>query len=299
MEITNLTPLRIFADVIATGSFTAAAELHGITQPAVSFHVRQLEQSAGTTLIAREGKRAVATAAGLELLGHITRIEQEVQATIRDMAMFTSQESTQLRIGTGSTACATLLPGVLRLVRRSLPRTHLMVVTGTSPEITRKLMAHDIDIGVVTLPVRERSLASLPLVDDEIVLLAPAGMPLPQDVTPQSLQDLPSVMFESAHITRGLIADWFADAGLTFHPTMTVANLEALRELIALGMGYAIVSRLALPNGALSGDLAVRSLSPRLFRTIGLVTRRNQPSNHAADIFLAALRQEIARREGL
>ncbi|MCA9834858.1 MAG: LysR family transcriptional regulator [Thermomicrobiales bacterium] len=296
MEITNLTPLRIFTDVIATGSFTAAAEIHGVTQPAVSFHVRQLEQSVGTTLIAREGKRAIATAAGVELLHHIARIEHEVQATIRDMAQFTAQESTQLRIGTGSTACATLLPGVLRLVRRSLPRTHLAVVTGTSPEITRKLVANDLDIGVITLPVRDRALISTPLFDDEIVLLAPATMMLLDEITPQSLQDHPSVMFESAHITRGLIADWFADAGLTFYPAMTVANLEALRELVALGMGYAILSRLALPQGTLSGDLVVRSLSPRLSRTIGLVTRRNQPGNHAAEIFIAALRQEIQKR---
>lgn len=296
MEITNLTPLRVFADVLATGSFTAAAAIHGVTQPAVSFHIRQLEQLFATTLIVREGRRAVATAAGSELLRHIGKIEREVQETVHDMVQFTAQESTQLRIGAGSTACATLLPDVLRLVRRSLPLTHLSVMTGTSPEIVRQLVAIDLDVGIITLPALDKSIATTPLFDDEIMVLAPAAMNLPEMIDPMSLQDHPAIMFQSAQVTRGRIDEWFNNAGLSFHPTMTVASLEALRELVALGMGYAIVSRLAILPDSMPGNLMLRSLTPSLFRTIGLASRRGQSSSHAVDIFSAALQQVIQQR---
>lgn len=292
MELTNLTSLRIFADVIATGSFTAAAELHGVSQPAVSFHIRQLETMFGISLIARQGRRATPTAAGAELLRNIAHIDSAVSQTMRAMDQFADVSSGQLRIGTGSTACATLLPGVLRLVRRSLPGMEISVVTGNSPEIARRLAANEIDIGLVTLPVKGRTIQSTPLLQDEIVMLAPLSMDIPGPVTPQALFQHPAMMFESARVTRKLIDAWFAEAGLTFHPAMTVGSLEAIRELVGMDMGYALLSRLALPSNEIAENLAIRSLTPQLHRTIGYVVRRDQPMSPAIERFIAALARQ-------
>ncbi|MCO5214996.1 MAG: LysR family transcriptional regulator [Thermomicrobiales bacterium] len=294
MNISNLTPLRIYADVIATGSFTAAAALHGITQPAVSFHIRNLEDSMGVTLIAREGRRAIPTAAGVELLKQFAKVERATEELVREMTQFTESDATSLRIGTGSTACATLIPAALRLLRRSLPRTHLSIITGTTPEITRQLVANDLDIGIVTLPVQERSISTTRLLDDEIVLVAPISMNLPAEITPQSLEEHPAIMFQSAQVTRALIDGWFAQAGMSFRPTMTVGSLEALRALVGLEMGYAILSRLAIAPGALPDQLVVRSLSPQLHRTIGLAMRRDEPVSRAVEVFSAAIKVATA-----
>lgn len=293
MDITNLTGLRIFADVIATGSFTAAANLHGVTQPAVSFHIRQLETMFGVPLISREGRRAVPTAAGAELLRNIAHIDQAVSNTIRAMDQFASTSAGELRIGTGSTACATLLPDVLRQLRRSLPGTEISVVTGNSPDIARRLAANEIDIGLVTLPVEGRTIQATPLFDDEIVLLAPPSLDLPDVVTPKVLYQHPAMMFESARVTRSLIDGWFAESGLTFHPAMTVGSLEAIRELVGMGMGYALISRLALPPDTSPSGLVVKSLSPQLFRTIGYAIRRDQSIPPATQLCIAALKQSV------
>lgn len=291
MELTNLTGLRIFADVIATGSFTAAAELHGVTQPAVSFHIRQLETMFGVALIARDGRRAIPTAAGAELLRNIAHIDSAVGNTMRAMDAFSNVSGGELRIGTGSTACATLLPGVLRQLRRSLPGTEFSVVTGNSPEIARMLAANEIDVGLVTLPVEGRTIQSTPLFEDEIVMIAPPSMELPDVITPDVLFQYPAMMFESARVTRSLIDTWFADAGFTFHPAMTVGSLEAIRELVSMEMGYALLSRLALPEGDVADRLRVRSLSPHLFRTIGYAVRRDQSIPPATELFIAAVSQ--------
>ena len=289
MKLANLTGLRIFADVIATGSFTAAAELHGITQPAVSFHIRQLETMFDVPLIAREGRRAIPTAAGAELLRNVAHIDSAVGNTIRAMDQFSESGSGQLRIGTGSTACATLLPGVLRQLRRSLPGTEISVVTGNSPEIARKLAANEVDVGLVTLPVDGRTIQTTPLFEDEIVMIAPPSMELPDVITPDVLFQHPAMMFESARVTRSLIDGWFAEAGFTFHPAMTVGSLEAIRELVGMDMGYALLSRLALPTERSSDGLRVRSLSPQLFRTIGYAVRRDQSIPPATELFIAAV----------
>lgn len=289
MEITNLTGLHVFADVIATGSFTAAAEARGITQPAVSFHIRQLETRFGIPLVAREGRRAFATAAGAELLRNIARIDEAVAETVRAMNQLAGGSGGELRIGTGSTACATLLPGILRQLRRSLPGTSISVMTGNSPEIARKLAANELDVGLVTLPVQGRTIETISLFEDEIVMLAPPLMDLPNPVTPAVLHQLGAIMFESARVTRSLINGWFAKAGLTFQPAMTVGSLEAIRELVGMDMGYALLSRMALPADQAPDGLRVRSLSPQLFRTIGYAVRRDQPIQPATSQFIAAL----------
>lgn len=293
MSVSNLRSLRIFADVIATGSFTAAAEVHGVTQPAVSFHIRQLEAEFGTMLIVRSGRKAMPTAAGAELLRHISRIEQAIDSASREMGKFSTVESAPLRIGTGSTACAALLPAVLRLVRRSLPNIEISVVTGNSPEIARKLVADEIDIGLVTLPIRDYPVVTEPLFEDEIVVLAPTAMDLPNDVPPHALADHAAMVYESARVTRELIENWFRDAGIPFHPAMTVGSMEAIRELVSMEMGYAVISRLALPAVGVPDGVVVRSLSPQLHRTIGFALRRDHLPHISRDIFLAALRRQI------
>ena len=286
MKLTNLTGLSIFADVISRGSFTAAARIHGITQPAVSFHIRQLENTFGVPLVMREGKRAMPTAAGAELLRHIAHIERAVGNTIKAMEPFAGATAGALRIGTGSTACATLLPEVLRGVRRSLPGIDISVVTGNSPEIAAMLLADEIDVGLVTLPVEGRNLLTTPLFDDEIVMLAPPGMEI-RDATPAELHQSPAIMFESARVTRTLIEGWFGRAGFTFHPHMTVGSLEAIRELVRLDMGYALLSRLALPT--MTEDVRVVSLSPPMFRTIGYAMRKDRIVSPAVDTFVSAV----------
>lgn len=293
MDGINLTGLRIFADVISTGSFTRAAELHGVTQPAVSFHIRRLETQFDVPLIAREGRRAIPTAAGAELLRNIAHIDSALANTLRAMNQFSDASGGQLRIGTGSTACATLLPPILRQLRRSLPGTEISVVTGNSPEIARKLAANELDVGVVTLPVEGRTIQATPLFEDEVVMLAPPSMDVTDEITPQVLHQQPAMMFESARVTRSLIERWFVGEGLTFHPAMTVGSLEAIRELVEMDMGYALLSRLALPADASPAGLRVRSLAPQLFRTIGYAIRRDHLTPPATEVFIAELEKRF------
>ena len=114
----NLDALRTFAQVIELGSFSAAAERGGITQPAVSLQVRQLERRFGLKLVERVGRRAGPTAAGLELLTHIRAIDTALAQAEQAMTAHASQVAGRLRLGTGATACTYLLPPLLAGLRR-------------------------------------------------------------------------------------------------------------------------------------------------------------------------------------
>ena len=121
MTTLNLGQLATFRLVVQRGSFSAAADVLGISQPAVSLQIRQLEQFLQARLIERTGRGVKATAAGLALFTHGERIEQAVEETIRAVAAFSQEVSGTITIGMGATACIHLLPPLLQQLKMVHP----------------------------------------------------------------------------------------------------------------------------------------------------------------------------------
>lgn len=119
-------------------------------------------------------------------------------------------------------------------------------------------------------------------------MIAPPGMELPARLTPEALARLPVLLFEPGGITRRIADEWFARAGVTLKPVMSLGSVEAIKRLVGAGLGCAI-----LPGMAVRGEsdgLLVRSLSPRVHRTLGLVLRRDKPLHRGLRETLKALR---------
>ncbi|WP_348995985.1 LysR family transcriptional regulator [Achromobacter sp. HNDS-1] len=275
----NLDALRTFAQVIELGSFSAAAERGGITQPAVSLQVRQLERRFGLKLVERVGRRAGPTAAGLELLTHIHAIDTALARAEQAMTAHASQVTGRVRLGTGATACTYLLPPLLAGLRRRFPALDVVASTGNTADMLRGLENNTLDIGLVTLPAPGRMIEATPVLEDEFVAIFPARGPLgmPDAVTPQALAALPLVLFEPGARTRGLVDDWFDAAGVAAKPVMELGSTEAMKEIVAAGLACAVLPRLAVSGAGQRASLAVRSLTPRLARTLAVVVRRDKP----------------------
>lgn len=275
----NLDALRTFAQVIELGSFSAAAERGGITQPAVSLQVRQLERRFGLKLVERVGRRAGPTAAGLELLTHIRAIDTALAQAEQAMTAHASQVTGRVRLGTGATACTYLLPPLLAGLRRRFPALDVVASTGNTADMLRGLENNTLDIGLVTLPAPGRMFEATPVLDDEFVAIFPARGPLgmPDPVTPQALAALPLVLFEPGARTRRLVDDWFEQAGVAAKPVMELGSTEAMKEIVAAGLACAVLPRLAVSGAGQRASLAVRSLTPRLARTLAVVVRRDKP----------------------
>lgn len=273
----NLDYLRAFVDVIERGSFSAAACGLGLTQPAVSLQVRQLEARLGVRLVERVGRTPRPTAAGAELLEHARQIDAAVSAALDRMASHATGALGRVRLGTGATACTFLLPPILRDLRRRFPTLEITVTTGNSPDILKAVDDNRIDVGLITLPATGRMLEITPVLDDEFVVIAPRELRLPSPVTAAALATRPVLLFEPAGNTRRIIDQWFARARVALQPVMSLGSVEAIQQLVAAGLGCAVLPRMSVRSARDRGDLVVRSLAPRVHRTLAVVIRRDKP----------------------
>jgi DNA-binding transcriptional LysR family regulator len=268
--------LRAFADVIELGSFTAAAERLSLTQPAVSQQVRQLERRFKVRLIERIGRRATPTAAGTELLSHIQRIDVSVAAALDTMSRYATGAFGRVRIGTGATACIHLLPPVLRDLRKRFPSLDIAVTTGNTTHILKLLEENRLDVGLVTIPAKGRTLAFTPVLDDEFVLIGPLDAALPARATPSALVVLPLVLYEPGAHSRRIVDQWFARSGFSLKPVMELGSVEAIKRLVEAGLGFGILPAMAVADTLSRGGLVACSLKPRLSRKLALALRRDK-----------------------
>lgn len=284
----SLDQLRTFVTVVEQGSFSGAARALNLTQPAVSLQLRQLEARLGVRLLERTGRRILPTMAGQELLEHAGRIEAAVTAAAEAMAEHATGALGRVRIGTGGTACIHLLPPILRALKRRLPSLEIVVSTGNTEGILRLLDDNALDLGLVTLPAPGRAFVVTPLMQEDFVAVAPADQDdLPPLVTPAALVGRPLVLFEPGGHTRRLVDDWFAAAGISLAPVMSLGSVEAIKELVGAGLGCAVLPGMAIPPG--SRGLVAHPLAPPLRRQLGLVLRRDKLLTRALRETIAAL----------
>jgi DNA-binding transcriptional LysR family regulator len=274
----RLEQLETFALVVELGSFSAAAERLELTQPAVSTQVRQLEKRLGLRLLERVGRRAAPTAAGRELLAHVRTISASVGAAMEALTRHSTGVMGRVRIGTGATACIYFLPQILHDLRVQFPSLEIIVRTGNTADMLKALEENSLDLGLVTLPATGRIFDVRPVLADEFVaIVSPGAAKLPAKVTPAVLATLPVVVYESGSNTRTIVDTWFARAGLPLKPAMELESVEAIKQLVGAGLGCAIVPRMAVSKASATSPFVVRSLTPKVQRTLALVMRRDKP----------------------
>lgn len=290
MRTLNLTHLHTFAEVIAQGSFSAAAERLGLTQPAVSLQVRQLERFFNLRLVERVAKRCKPTSAGIALLEHRAQIDSAVEGAMQAMSSHAEGVAGQISIGTGATACIHLLPPMLRTLRKRFPALDVRVSTGNTADFIKAVEDNHLDLALLTLPANGRRLQLTPVLEDQFVAIFALGdSRQPAVIAPEALIDLPMVMFEAGSSTRQLIDDWFLQAGLSIKPVMELGSIEAIKEMVAAGLGFSVVPRMAVAASHHRRGLQVHELSPDLSRTLAIALRQDKPLSKALQQVIQAL----------
>src|SRR5262245_29793682 len=272
-HVRSLNPdhLRTLAEVVAQGSFTRAAKRLNLAQPTVSLQVRELEARLGVRLIDRLGKRAFGTAAGRDLIEHAKRIEEETERLMAAMRRHRDGWLGRVRIGSSTTALIYHLPPVLQALRGKHPNIELVVTTGTTSGVVERILRNEIDLGVVSLPISERLLNVVPLKSEPLLAIFSSRVPgVPARVTPQFLLGHPLLLEFARAQVRALIVDWLSRGGTEPRPAMELDNLEAVKRMVASGLGASIVPAAAVANGDLNTDLIARPLKPALARTLAL-----------------------------
>lgn len=286
----SLDQLRIFSDVVASGSISATAARHNVSQPAVSFQVKQLEKRLGVRLLERIGRKVMPTAAGIELVEHVGRIKREIDAALDAMERRATGKFGRVRLGTGATACIFLLPPILRDLRERFPDLDMSIATGNTLQIVKAVEENDLDIALVTLPAYGRMLSVETILQDEFLVVAPPGTKLPASVTPSCLKSLPLIHFEASGNSRRLVDQWLVENELESQSVMSLDSIEAIKKLVEAGLGYAILPGMALPPAHEASAFVVRPLEPKLHRELAIVIRKDKILHRGLREVLVALK---------
>jgi DNA-binding transcriptional LysR family regulator len=278
----NLDQLITFATVVEHGGFTEAAGRLGLTQPAVSMQIRNLEERFGVRLVERVGKRALPTAAGRDLLPFIRRLREEMEAAAVAMGRHRAGQVGRVRIGTGATACIYRLPPILTALRSAHPGLEIIVVTGNTPDILDAVEGGSLDLALVTLPAGRPGLSIEPVCAEELVCVGPRGgpgdgarSPAPA-VAPAALADQTLILYERGGTMRAVIDGWFMAGGIQPRPAMELGNVVAIKNLVAAGLGRSILPSVTVESPQDCDRFAVQPLTPPLIRKLGLVLRRDK-----------------------
>jgi DNA-binding transcriptional LysR family regulator len=297
----NLNHLAVFHAVAQTGSMTLGAERLDVSQPAVSKQVQELERVLGVRLFDRIGRRVHLSQAGEILADHARRLFALAREAEEAMADVRAVRRGKLVLGASTTIGTYLLPAVLGEFCRRHGAVELHVHIENTDQVHRRLAANELDLGLTEGVVEEEELEAEVFAQDELVVIAAPGHRLAgeAEVGPTALRDQPFLLREPGSGTRAVEERALARLKLRVRPLMALGSTEAIKRVVAEGVGLAIVSRLAVTAECAAGTLVVLPVAGlRIARPLYLVRRRGRRDGPPAQAFCAVLRERAHRRFG-
>ena len=273
-----------------------AAELVGVSQPALSAMVKKLEAELATALFHRTGKGVELTEAGRVFLDHAEAALRSVEAGTGAVRELMGLERGRVRIGGGATAVGALLPPAVRAFRERHPGVRFYVREAGSRAVASAVTSGELDLGVVTLPLggaAERDVLTVPLAADEFRLVVPAGHALEGRKTFRwaDLRGEAVVAFEARSAVRGVIDGAAREAGVELDVAMELRSIGSIRRMVAAGVGVGFVSRYGLQAGE-----GLRCRDGKLVRQLAIVRASDRVPSAAASAFERELLAVAQRR---
>lgn len=267
--------LRAFVQTARQGSFSAAAEILGLTQPSVSRQLQQLEREVGFALIDREQRPVALTPAGREFLSWAEGVLNELETTIHRLRAGNGELAGPLLVAASTTPGEFLLPGLLARFTARHPGVRPSLVITDSAGVAGELLARRAEVGFLGAPMGERRLRLAPFAEDEIVLAVPVGHPLAErgSIALADLAGQPLVEREGGSGTLDSLKRLLAERGqrLPEHRVaMVLGTAQAQLAAVESGVGLGFVSHLALANRPFGKVVGVKIDGVTLARTLYL-----------------------------
>jgi DNA-binding transcriptional LysR family regulator len=253
----DLRQLEIIRAIAETGSFTAAGEKLHVSQSAISRQILLLEDELGEPVFHRIGRRIRITHAGESLLQLSHRVFRDVQDTVS--AISDTRESLRGSVGLvgGMTVCLYVFPTLLAEVRRIHPNLDMRVTVGSTIRSVEMLRSGAGDLGLLTLPIEASDLESVPLLQEELLVVTYPTHPLAarKRIVTTDLDDEPFVLFETGSVTRKLVEAFFARERITPPFIMETENVEIIKAMVRCGLGISIIPWQAAAADVSTGQL--------------------------------------------
>ncbi len=268
--------LQVFHAVAKQLSFTKAADALLMTQPAVTFQIKQLEEHFNTRLFDRGHGKIILTPAGemvLEYADRILGLSSEMDVRISEL---TGEISGSLLIGASTTIAEFMLPRILGEFKSLYPMVKPRLIVANSESIETRVAEHLLDIGLLESPLEKTTLHVESCCDDELQVVCSPDFPLAKykELTPKQLIDLPYISREPGSGTRESTDAYLRKMGLSldaFNLVMEMGSPIALNGVVETGLGFAIASRASVAKAHRLGILVAIPLKPKLTRTLSMV----------------------------
>ena len=288
----QLETLKMFCDVVETGSFSQAARLCHVTQSAVSQQIRALEERYGQKLLTRRAREAVPTPTGerlyrgcREILTRFGDLELEVKECSGEV-MGACTISAIYSVGLHE-----LQPYVKRVLAQH-PKVNVRISYRRSAQVYDEVSNGTSDLGIVAYPTAHPGLSVQPFKEDQLTLICPPGHPLAdrQRVPLRSLAGVDFIAFDRDAPTRKAIDRVLRGAGVDVRPTQELDNIETIKQAVELGLGVAIIPRATVGAEVKEGKIVARSFADgNLSRPLGVLLRKDRSMGRAASAVLEAL----------
>src|SRR6185503_3697683 len=254
----DIRQLKAFVAIAESGTFTAGAGRVHVTQAAISMQIRQLENETGAQLFVRAPRKVILTEAGEKLLERAYVILREHDAALEELAALTGAHRGRLRIGSASAGVSgDPLPQILRELRKTHPGVEASVASGTSEQLVQQVLAGELDVAFVSLPVEARGVQTELLSEDSLVAIASPRHKMGRQkvVSAYALAGEKLILGERGGNTRRLIDQFFAQAGVTLKVAMELSRQAAIRRMVEEDMGVGIVPLQSVRDEVAKGTL--------------------------------------------
>jgi len=296
--------LQVFHAVAKHLSFTKAAETLFMTQPAVTFQIKQLEEHLGTRLFDRAQGRISLTPAGIVALEYAERIlglSEELDRRLKEMG---GHAAGPLLIGASMTIGEYVLPQLIGKFKARFPAVMPTLFVGNSEAVQDRVAERSLDLGFIEGDSHRSTLLSELCCEDELQVVCAPSHPLANEAfaLPSSLMQHPYINREAGSGTREVIDHYLQKAGVTPESLNAVVELgspEAIKGLVATGLGFAIMSRVIAAKELQLGQLAQIPLQPRLLRNFSVVYLKERFHSRLAAGFLAFAKEQLAAAQRL
>ncbi|MFW6342093.1 MAG: LysR substrate-binding domain-containing protein [Halothiobacillaceae bacterium] len=272
--------LKVFNTVARLLSFTKAAEALHMTQPAVTFQVRQLEEHFDTRLFDRTHNRVTLTDVGqavYEISERIFELYEEMDQRVKEM---TGEVGGSLNIGASMTIAENMLPALLGKFRQEHPELSVRLKVGNTESIVSMVEHNVVDLAIVEGNVTNKNLLVERCRDDELVVIMPPDHEFAsrESLTVEELMPHSFICREEGSGTREIVLSYLAEQGYPegWNVCMELGSPEAIKGAVEAGMGLSIMSSAGIIKELKLGLLVAVPLAPALHREFSFVRQRHK-----------------------
>ena len=296
MNIT-LRQLHVFQSVATTHNFSRTGDAVGLTQPAVSRSITELEAQLGLKLLNRTTREVTLTDAGQRLAARLPRVLEDLDNTLLDVRGMATERRGRVRVASSPTLSANLMPECIAQCQQRLPGLDLVLLDRIQSAVLASVLSGEVDFGVVIDPGERDALECETILTEPFCLACPPDHRLARkrqvhwaDLAGESL-----VLLDHASGSRRLIDRALADHAVQCTVAQEVGHTTTIFRMLDAGLGIPVIPTLALPPEGLA-RLVVRPLVPRVDRDIVLVHRRNRALPPVAQAAWDLVRAVAAQR---